>query len=208
MVNSILLVGFQLWLKLINWIDPFDFESSYYGYQLTPIDRQIKNVLILIWNIFFFLTTVFIISVLDPYSVNDTAIELDRHYKPLLSTAVRFNMIYMYSSTHIIYWLHFIFYGRTIFQLLDCKSLQSIYCGRRSTSVIIFVCFLSIHNGYFMLEAANDFMGFFNSDVNNCFLLFMQFIGSYSLYLDQFIIYGILYYYKYGILQSLLYIKL
>ncbi|KAI2803713.1 hypothetical protein BLOT_007849 [Blomia tropicalis] len=144
-----------------------------------------------------------IFSVLDPYSVNDTAIELDRHYKPLLSTVIRLNMIYMYSSTHIIFWSYFMLHGRTIVQLLDCKPLQSIYCGQRKTSIIIFVCFLLINNGYFLLGVANDIVVLINNEFNSFFLLVIQMVGSYSLYLDVYIIYGILYYSKYGILQLL-----
>lgn len=177
---------------------------SYFGYQLTPIDKRIRNVLILIWNILFFLTIIYIVTMLDPYSVNETAIELDQHYKPLLSTAIRFNMIYMYACIHIIYWSLFMLHGRKIVQLLDCESLQSIYCDQRRKPVIIFVCFLIINHGYFFLETMNDIISLFNNEIDNTIILFIQIIGSYSLYLDMYMIYGILHYYKYGILQLLI----
>ncbi|KAI2803715.1 hypothetical protein BLOT_007851 [Blomia tropicalis] len=163
-------------------------------WSLTPIDKRIRNVLILIWNILFFLTIIYIVTMLDPYSVNETAIELDQHYKPLLSTAIRFNMIYMYACIHIIYWSLFMLHGRKIVQLLDCESLQSIYCDQRRKPVIIFVCFLIINHGYFFLETMNDIISLFNNEIDNTIILFIQIIGSYR----------ILHYYKYGILQLLI----
>ena len=95
-------------------------------------------------------------------------------------------------------------HGRKIVQLLDCESLQSIYCDQRRKPVIIFVCFLIINHGYFFLETMNDIISLFNNEIDNTIILFIQIIGSYSLYLDMYMIYGILHYYKYGILQLLI----
>ena len=141
---------------------------------------------------------------LDPYSVNDTANELDRHFKPLLSMVIRLNMIYMYACIHIIFWSYFMFHGRRIIKLLDCESLQSIYCDPRRKSIRMFVCFIIINNCYFIMETIKDLRSIFNDSIENFLLLFLQILSSYSLYLDMYMVYGILYYFKYGVLQLLI----